>query len=183
MNRVLAVVSVLFLLAALVAPHAAAQMVRHSGGDGNLVIVAELGVVIGPQQDSDNLEVLTLLPDAAGKSDVTIEKGDLLLMIDGTRVRELAALREAYDGAEVGRTVKIGFRRGDERFLVMTKNDRRHFFTVREGGKQLQMLLSGMPEGVLDGTVPGGIGTADNGWWIQDGSLHLFQGGATRETM
>ena len=38
-------------------------------------------------------------------------------MINGKRVRDIATLRETYEAAAVGDVVKVGFRRGDERFL------------------------------------------------------------------
>jgi S1-C subfamily serine protease len=127
------------LVALFAAPGAQAQMVRHSGGaDGNLVILRELGVVAGPKEGTTDLEVVTLLPDAAGKSDVTIERGDLILMIGGKRIRELAQLRELYDGAEVGETLKLGFRRGDERFLVS-------FDKQEEQAGEMRMVMMGGP--------------------------------------
>jgi len=121
MNRLLTLVAAASFVALVAAPGIDAQVMRHSGGDGGeLVILREVGVVAGPKEGTDNLEVLTLLPDAASPSGVSIERGDLLLMIGGKRIRDVAHLREVYEAAAVGETVKLGFRRGDERWTTAT---------------------------------------------------------------
>lgn len=105
------------LVSLLAGATASAQMVmRHGGGaGGDLVVLEELGIVVGASEDTGDLAVLVLLPGK--KREVALEEGDLLLMVDGKRVRDVATLREIYEGASVGDTVKVGFRRGDERFL------------------------------------------------------------------
>ena len=133
------------LLACLVSltamPGAEAQtMFRHGGGDaeaGDIVMLRELGILAGTRgDDADDLEVLMLLPDA--DPSVGIQRGDLLLMIDGKRIHDAAAAREIYDAAEVGQTIKIGFRRGDERFL-------RSFKKAEEEEGAVRMVMMGGP--------------------------------------
>lgn len=122
-----------------VSPGVDAQMMRHSGGDtGDLVILRELGIVAGPSDGGEDLEVLSLLPDAAERSDVTIERGDLLLMIGGERVHDAATLREIYDDTEIGQSLKLGFRRGDERFLVSFEKE-------EEPEGQMRVMMMGAP--------------------------------------
>lgn len=47
-----------------------------------------------------------------------LEKGDLILMINGVRVKELANLKEVYGALEKGEQIKMGVRRGESRFIV-----------------------------------------------------------------
>ena len=47
-----------------------------------------------------------------------LEKGDLILMINGVRVKELANLKEVYGALEKGKEIKMGVRRGESRFIV-----------------------------------------------------------------
>jgi S1-C subfamily serine protease len=126
----------LLLLAIAAAPAVEAQQImRHGGGaGGDLVILEEIGAVVGLQEGADNLEVLTVLPNAPTKSDVSVKQGDLLLMVAGKRVSDIDTLREAYEGAEVGDTLKFGFRRGDERFLVSFDKEE------KQQGKRIVMM-------------------------------------------
>jgi len=94
------------------------MVVRHVGGeegDVDIMLLTELGIVVGMDEGTSDLKVMVLLPDADPK--LEIKKDDLLLMINGKRVKDMAALRAAYESAPVGDEVKVGFRRGDRRFL------------------------------------------------------------------
>lgn len=139
----------LICLAALTAmPPAEAQMVfRSHGADGeeanDIVVLRELGILAGPaSEDAENLEVIVLLPDA--DPSIGLKQGDLLLMIDGQRVRDVVTAREIYAAAEVGQTVKVGFRRGDERFL-------RSFEKSEEPEGEMRMVM-------MSGPGAGGMG-------------------------
>jgi S1-C subfamily serine protease len=93
-------------------------VIRHGGGgegDMDILLLTELGIVVGMDEDSSELKVMVLLPDADPKMEIARE--DLLLMINGKRVKDMAGLRAEYETAVVGDEVKVGFRRGDRRFL------------------------------------------------------------------
>jgi S1-C subfamily serine protease len=142
-NRILALSCV--LLAGLVAmPDSLAQarMTTHDG-ENDVVLLDELGLVVGVMPGSEELSVLTVLPDA--EPGVEVKDGDLLLMINGKRVRDAVALREAYESAEVGETVKIGFRRGDERFLASFERK-----SAEGGPKRMVMMMAGPESGSGD---------------------------------
>jgi len=111
-------VSFCIVLASLaLIPGVSAQVrMMTADGENDVILLGELGVVVGMLPGAQELSVLTLLPDAEPDRDV--REGDLLLMIDGKRLSDVAALRAAYESAEVGETVKMGFRRGNERFLA-----------------------------------------------------------------
>ena len=152
MKRLHVVLVAMFVIGLVVSPGADAQTMRHGGGDtGDLVILRELGIVAGPKEGTDDLEVLTLLPDAADRSEVTIERGDLLLMIGGERIRDAATFREIYDGAEIGQNLKIGFRRGDERFLVSFEKEE------KPEGEMRVMMMSAPDQGELHPLMEFGV--------------------------
>lgn len=114
------IVQVVMIVCALLTPPAAAQMVfRHAGEDGgeaDVMVLQELGVVVGLPEGEETIRVMVLLPDR--ESDVDLQQDDLLLMLNGERVRDMETLRAAYEAAAAGDEIKMGFRRGDRRFLA-----------------------------------------------------------------
>lgn len=165
-RRSIAVAAVL-MTTILAAPGASAQMVfRHGGGgqEADIVVLRELGVVAGVEEASGDLQVLVVLPDA--EPEVPLERGDLLLMIDGKRVRDTAAVREIYEAAEVGAVIKVGFRRGDERFLASFEKEEEEPGAVRmmvvggpgsEGGDMQPLMEFGVILQERDGAVVVGM--------------------------
>lgn len=75
-----------------------------------------------------------------------LEQGDVILMMNGKRATDIEALKAIYEGIEGGEEIKIGVRRGNERFILnATKGD------VPEGAPgtmRMTMDVSG------DGTPP-----------------------------
>ena len=149
MNRRATVLVAVLLFGFLAASPAAAQvMIRHGGGDENdVVFLRELGVVAGPRDGSEGLQLLVIMPGFDRQ--VPLKKGDLVLMIDGKRVRDVASLREIYEGAAVGDTVKLGFRRGDERFLTSFEKEDSE---AQQGG--VRMMMIGGPGSDFDDLQP-----------------------------
>jgi PDZ domain-containing secreted protein len=47
-----------------------------------------------------------------------LKRGDVILMMNGKRIRDIETLRETYEGLAVGDEVKIGVRRGEQRFII-----------------------------------------------------------------
>jgi len=95
-------------------------MIRRGGGGGggdDILMLSELGVVVGAgEEEGADIQLVAVMPNI--DREIRLEQGDLVLMINGKRVRDLATLRAMYDETELGATVKLGFRRGDERFLT-----------------------------------------------------------------
>ncbi len=117
MNRRIHFLMLAVLLGLLGASLASGQRIMsHGGGEGEVVVLRELGVVAGPGEKDDEVRLMMLLPGT--QREIALQKGDLILMINGKRVRDVATLREAYEAAAIGEVVKLGIRRGDERFLT-----------------------------------------------------------------
>ena len=123
----------------LAASHTTGQtVVRHGGGEeGNadIMLLTELGIVVGLEQGSSDLKVMVLLPDADPEGD--IKRNDLLLMINGKRVKDMATLRAEYESASAGDEVKVGFRRGDRRFLSSFEKEDQ---AASQGGTRMVMI-------------------------------------------
>jgi S1-C subfamily serine protease len=151
MNRRLIVLHLVMVASLLGASMAAGQMVvRHGGGeegDVDIMLLNELGIVVGMDDGSGDLKVMVLLPDADPA--IEIQRDDLLLMINGERVRDMATLRAAYESAAIGDEVKIGFRRGDRRFISSFEKEDPE---MPEGAKQVVMI--GGPGGEFDDMQP-----------------------------
>lgn len=63
-----------------------------------------------------------------------LEQGDVILMMNGKRASDIEALRAIYESIEPDQEIKIGVRRGDERFILNAiKGD------VPEGGPRMMM--------------------------------------------
>lgn len=151
MNQRRIMLSLVIVASLLGASQAIGQMViRHGGGEeGNvdIILLTELGIVVGMEEGSSDLKVMVLLPDA--DPDVDIKRGDLLLMINGKRVKDMATLRAEYESAAVGDEMKVGFRRGDRRFLSsFAKEDQEE----SQGGTRMVMI--GGPGGEFDDMQP-----------------------------
>jgi hypothetical protein len=104
-------VLVCVVLAGLAIHSGAAAQVRMMGPDGenDVVMLGELGVVAGVMPGDEQLSVITLLPDA--DPDLEGKRGDPLLMVDGERVRAVAALDERFLASFEREQVEHGERR------------------------------------------------------------------------
>ena len=152
----------IFVLTGLLvlSPAVGQMMIRSEGGD--VVFLRELGVVVGTEEGSDEIRLIVVMPQSR---EVALEKGDLVLMVDGVRIRDVGALREAYEAAEVGQVVKLGIRRGDQRFL--TSFEKQEPEDLERGGTRMMMIggpgadfddLQPLPEfGVILGEKEGGL--------------------------
>ena len=152
MNRRITVLTLVVLVGILAASHASGQMImRHGGGaegGDEIIVLRELGVVAGPGEEDNEVRLMMLLPGT--EREVALQKGDLILMVNGKRVRDVATLREAYDAADIGEVVKLGIRRGDERFLTsFEKKDPEEM----EEGSGMRVMVGG-PGGDFDDIHP-----------------------------
>jgi S1-C subfamily serine protease len=143
---------ILALLSATVFPPAAGSqlMIRRGDGSptGDVLLLRELGVVAGISEVGGT-EVRLLLVMSEVEREIALQEDDLVLMVDGQRVRDLATLRQAYEAAEVGQVVRLGIRRGDERFITS-------FEKVEEGSGPggAKMMVVGGPGAEYDDVQP-----------------------------
>ena len=78
-----------------------------------------------------------------------LERGDVILMMNGKRATDIETLRSIYESVEADQEIKIGVRRGNERFILdAIKGD------VPEGGPRMMMSFNTDGEGSPPAIVP-----------------------------
>jgi len=92
------------------------QEVKLSGGD--VIFLAEIGAVF--YEDEDGVFVLAegnkeSRPEP--NKDIDLRQNDIVMMMNGRRVKSLIGFQARYDSLEVGAAVKLGIRRGKELFI------------------------------------------------------------------
>lgn len=97
-----------------------AQVQRTMSFDaGTSFLLRELSAMI--VQNENGLQV-EMIMGGGNPTDQSItddlKRGDVLLMMNGKRVSEIATMRELYNSLPDGEEIKVGVRRGDARFIV-----------------------------------------------------------------
>ncbi len=78
-----------------------------------------------------------------------LEQGDVILMMNGKRATDIEALRSIYDEIEKDAEIKIGVRRGNERFILNAiKGD------IPEGGPRMVMSVDREGDGPAPAIAP-----------------------------
>ena len=78
-----------------------------------------------------------------------LEQGDIILMMNGKRATDIEALRNIYESIEADQEIKVGVRRGNERFIINAiKGD------VPEGGPRMMMSFDTDGDGPPPAIVP-----------------------------
>ncbi len=85
--------------------------------------------------ENDEISVrMRMGPGDAQEGVDQLEQGDVILMMNGKRATNIETLRSIYDAVESDQEIKIGVRRGNERFILEAiKGD------VPEGGPRMMM--------------------------------------------
>jgi S1-C subfamily serine protease len=134
--------SVLTLIAIAAASPATGQMMIRAGEDGSdIVFLRELGVIAATEDGSGEVRLILVMPQPR---DVALEEDDLVMMVDGKRIREIATLRDAYEAAAVGDVIKLGVRRGEERFL--TSFEKKDPDEMEQGGGRMVVMHGPGPD-------------------------------------
>jgi S1-C subfamily serine protease len=90
--------------------------------DGNTFLIRETGAML--VEENDKLKIEMVLPPEQrpkGYADVDMEKGDMILMMNGKRVNTTDQARQIYDGLKEGEDVKLGITRGEQMFISSFK--------------------------------------------------------------
>ncbi|MEO1021161.1 MAG: hypothetical protein AAFW89_01340 [Bacteroidota bacterium] len=100
----------------LVASTGNAQQTMQFSGESSLLIKEYVAMVV---EEDGALTVAFARPKLNATID-QLEKGDVLLMMNGKRMSTLADLKDQYASIPKGEELKIGIRRGEERFILRT---------------------------------------------------------------
>lgn len=125
LSLLLSIAGVLFGLTALAAAEgdeggAKPRMQVATLDASTTTIVNELGAILTLTDNRLVVEEMMPTPPTMGKEDgSTLEKGDVIVMINGRRVKALDDFRTIYDEAEPNAEIKLGVKR-DERMQMVT---------------------------------------------------------------
>ena len=120
--------ALLLFLCFFSAVHAQAQNTLQFDGNTSMVLQEFQAVIV--EEDGEVKVRLRLGGNAnANPNADRLEAGDLIIMMDGQRIKTIDELKKQYAAAEDDKEMRIGVRRGDERFILRaTKGD------IPEGG-------------------------------------------------
>lgn len=144
-----------------------AQVQRSMSFDANTnLLLREFSAMLVQAEDQIQVEMkLGSQPGSTSANSDELQRGDLILMMNGQRVKDVPGMREIYEGLSDGEEIKIGVRRGDERFIVSGKKG-----DFPESGGQ-QMVMSFESDSDSPPVVIGELGillsTTDEGVVVQ----------------
>ena len=106
-----------FGLAAL-GPHASGQEMMRFSADDTLMI-REIGAIM--EMSDEGLRVVLAMPGEARPEayrDIDVREDDVILVVNGKRIRELATARDLLDNASPGDEIALGIDRGGRSVVV-----------------------------------------------------------------
>jgi len=112
---------VLVIIFTLFAQSLLAQVfIKKSGtGEGDIFFLNELSAITADKEGTIVVEYA--MPGdqrPEGYRDLDLKQGDEILMVNAKRVKKVKDLENIYNELEVGETVKLGIRRGEEMFIL-----------------------------------------------------------------
>jgi S1-C subfamily serine protease len=111
--------AILFLLAGSAVPVAAQVATQLVSSEDETFHLREVGAMI--MLEDEQVKVAMVMPKEArpkAYQDVDIQQGDIVLYLNGKRIKAVEDFEAKYNELAVGDTARIGLRRKDERFIV-----------------------------------------------------------------
>lgn len=140
----------LLLFSALLSVMVTAQTRTMSFDASTSLMLQEFSAMLNFEDDEIKVAMRTGRSEAKAGED-RLEEGDVIVMMNGTRAKDIAGLREIYEALEDETEIKIGVQRGQERFILRAmKGD------VPEGGG-MRMVMDFDDDG--DGAAPVIVGS------------------------
>lgn len=132
MKRSRTFLPILILILVSLAASAQERIMRMGGPDGKVRVIKgeifdipELGALV--IKGDDGLKVEHVMPAEArpkAYADVDVKSNDLILLVNGKRVKTIKDIEKQYKGVAVGEEVKLGLQRGEETLISrFTKAD------------------------------------------------------------
>ena len=139
--------SILFLVfAGLITPLQTLAQQRMMLDANTSMVINEFGAII-ILQDEEVVVMRQLKQGDPKPGEDRLEQGDVILMMNGTRVSDIPTLRKVYDELANDEEIKIGVRRGEQRFILSAVKG--NFEGIQSGGQRL--VIGGNPGGQQDG--------------------------------
>ncbi len=103
----------------MIAPAAFGQMVFRTQGDGESFMIPEVGALL--LDEDGKVNVRFVMPEARrGEKykNVDIKQDDIVLYLNGVRIKKVETFKAKYDSLKFGEEVQIGLRRDKNRFIA-----------------------------------------------------------------
>jgi hypothetical protein len=112
--------TLMILIILIVQTLTAQVIIKKAGpGEGGMFFLNELAAIIS-EKDGTIIVEHAMPTDQRPETyrDIDFKQGDEILMVNANRVKLLKDLEKIYTEIEVGETMKLGVRRGEEMFIV-----------------------------------------------------------------
>ncbi|MFQ5630437.1 MAG: PDZ domain-containing protein [bacterium] len=120
MNKIL--IRLLFAIPALLLATSIVAQEIQASGQGEIFMIPELSALLREQGEVVKVE-MAMPVDTRPKAykAVDVKSGDIVLYLNGTRIKTLKIFTSIYDSLQAGELVEIGLKRGDMRFISSFK--------------------------------------------------------------
>ena len=109
--------TLLFIIGLLSISQAFAQQAVRMDPNTSL-LMPEFQALIVEENDEVKVRFKTGASNSESPNVDRLETGDLIIMMDGKRIKTMKDLKETYAAAEKDKEMRIGVRRGEERFIL-----------------------------------------------------------------
>lgn len=120
MKKIFTCLSLLLLILIWNPPSKCQIVTRTIDGDGDMFRIPELSVVLS-EADEKTVKVEMAMPSDMRREpyrNVDIKEGDIILYLNGKRIKKVKDFEEKYGTLEIGEKVQIGIKREDNRFII-----------------------------------------------------------------
>lgn len=107
----------LLLFSALLSVMTNAQTRTMSFDANTSLMLQEFSAMLTFEEDQIKV-AMRMGRDEAKAGEDRLEEGDVIVMMNGTRAKDIPSLREVYEALENDTEIKIGVQRGQERFIL-----------------------------------------------------------------
>lgn len=116
--KTLKITALLFPILTFMPQFANAQQMRTMSFDAaSSMILPEFHAILVMEKNALNVEMKMGNEKATDGTD-QLERGDIVLMMNGKRTNDIESIREIYESVEKDGELKIGVRRGEEQFII-----------------------------------------------------------------
>lgn len=100
----------------------AQEMRFQSAGEGEVFMIPEVSAVLRAEGEIVKVEMaMPVESRPAAYKDIDIKTGDIVLYLNGKRIKALKEFTSIYDSVKIGELVEIGLKRDDMRFISSFK--------------------------------------------------------------
>ena len=116
--KIIKITALLFPILTFMPQLAKAQQMRTMSFDASSsIILTEFHAILIVEENALQVEMKMGHNEAQEGID-QLERGDIVLMMNGKRTNDIVSIREIYESVDIDSEIKIGVRRGEQRFIL-----------------------------------------------------------------